>query len=101
MTMTTIPATGHTISYSAARPTRALTAPSPAAPAPGTYTVPATSEAGRPVRIQLSVHRTGAPVRTLPTTIPAAVDPLGPSSASQASIKPAPRRARPAMRYPA
>jgi hypothetical protein len=91
-------ASAHTITYSAARSALGLTALSPAAtPNPGTYTVPAASGAGGSVRIQLSVYRT----HTLPSTIPAAVDPLGPASASQTSYRPALRRAQPAMRFPA
>ena len=105
----TITATGaaapaHTSSYSVARPTLGLTALSPAAaPAPGSYTVAtgATSGVGSSVRVQLSVNRTRTRVHTLPSTIPAAVDPLGPASASQASYRPALRRAQPAKRLPA
>lgn len=95
-------ASAHTITYSAARSALGLTALSPAAtPNPGTYTVPAASGAGGSVRIQLSVYRTHTRVHTLPSTIPAAVDPLGPASASQTSYRPALRRAQPAMRFPA
>jgi hypothetical protein len=95
-------ASAHTITYSAAQTATALTALSPsAAPIFGTYTVPATRGTGSPMRIQLSVNPTQAPVRTLPSTIPAAVDPLGPASATQASYRPALRRAQAAMRYPA
>lgn len=95
-------ASAHTITYSAAHSGTSLAALSPVANlAPGTYTVPATRGAGSPERIHLSVNRTHSPVRTLPSTIPAAVDPLGPASATQASYRPALRRAQPAMRYPA
>lgn len=95
-------ASAHTITYSAAHAATNLAALSPVATLiPGTYTVPAARGTASPVRIQLSVNRTHSPVRTLPSTIPAAVDPLGPGSATQASYRPALRRAQAAMRYPA
>jgi len=95
-------ASAHTITYSAAQTATALTALSPAAaPTPGAYTVPATRGSGGTVHIQLSVKRTQTPICTLPSTIPAAVDPLGSASATQASYRPALRRAQAAMRYPA
>ena len=92
----------HTITYSATRPDTGFATLSPAtAPTPGAYTVPASSGAGGPVRIQLSINRGPATVRALPSAIPAAVDPLGSASASQTSYRPAPRRAQAVMRYPA
>ena len=94
-------ASAHTITYSAAQSATSLAALSPVATlAPGSYTVPATRGIGSPVRIQLSVNRTHPPVRALPSTIPAAVDPLGPASASR-PLRSALRRAQAAMRYPA
>ncbi len=102
VTATAASAAAHTITYSAARPDTGSATLSPATTAtPGAYTVPASSGASGPVRIQLSINRDPAPVRTLPSAIPAVVDPLGPVSASQTSYRPALRRAQPAMRYPA
>jgi len=104
ITATAAAAPAHTISYSAAQPALGLTALSPAAtPMPGAYTVAtgATSGVGGSVRVQLSVDRTHTRLHTLPSTIPAVVDPLGPASASQTSYRPALRRAQPAIRFPA
>jgi hypothetical protein len=95
-------ASAHTITYSATQSANGLTALSPAAtPAPGTYMVPAARGTGSSVRIQLSVNQSHTRVHTLPSTIPAAVDPLGPAGATQTSYRPALRRAQAAMRYPA
>lgn len=95
-------ASAHTISYSAAQSALGLIALSPAAaPVLGAYTVAAASGAGGSVSIQLSVDRSHTRVHLLPSAIPAAVDPLGPASASQTSYRPALRRAQPAMRFPA
>lgn len=92
----------HTITYSAVQSSAtALTALAPTAtPTPGTYTIPAVFRAGGVMRVLLSINRSPAPIRSLPSTIPA-VDPLGPASTSQTSYRPALRRAQPAMRYPA
>ncbi len=102
ITATAASAAAHTITYSGTRPDTGSAALSPAiAPLPGAYTIRASSGTDGLVRIQLSINHDPVPARTLPSTIPAVVDPLGPVSASQTSYRPALRRARPAMRYPA
>ena len=65
-------ATAHSIAYSGSALTGAAVTASAAA---GTYTVLASS-GGRPVAVRVAVERKSARTHVLPTSIPAAVDPL-------------------------
>jgi hypothetical protein len=65
-------ATAHTIAYSG---TAMAGAAATATAAAGAYTVYAGDGSG-PVQINVSVNRKSAGTRTLPTSIPSAVDPL-------------------------